>query len=90
MKIFQLIISKYTYSGFLQEVTKHLLEKSDVPGKSIFTPNPEICLKTLEDTGFLDVLNTADYLTTDGIGLYIGYQINDFLYFWNEKYPDNE
>jgi UDP-N-acetyl-D-mannosaminuronic acid transferase (WecB/TagA/CpsF family) len=29
---------------------------------------------------FLDVLQQADYLTSDGIGLYVGYQINDSRY----------
>ena len=59
--------------------TKGSLTKEGIPrGKSIFTPNPEICLATLEDSEFLEVLKNADYLTSDGIGLYLWYQINDF------------
>lgn len=90
MKIFHLEISKYTYSDFLKEITDFVLEESDVRGKAIFTPNPEICLKTLEDTEFLKVLNTADYLTSDGIGLYLGYQINDFHSLCKREYPKGE
>lgn len=51
---------------------------SGITWKSVFTPNPEICLKTLEDTEFLEILQQADYLTSDGIGLYLGYQIQNF------------
>lgn len=88
MKIFQLEISKYRYADFLKEITEFLMQpSSDISPKwvksqskkwkAIFTPNPEICLKTLEDEEFLEVLNTADYLTSDGIGLYLAYQITD-------------
>jgi len=80
MKIFQLEIWKYSYKEFLSEITGFLDSKSpDLKGKSVFTPNPEICLRTLEDTEFLDILGQADYLTSDGIGLYLAYQINDIL-----------
>ena len=82
MKIFQLEISKYSYSDFLKEITSLLLEKKTEKWRAIFTPNPEICLKTLEDSEFLDVLNGADYLTSDGIGLYLAYQINDSKLPW--------
>ena len=83
MKIFELDIAKLKYSEFLEEITSHLnspqapLQKR---GVSIFTPNPEICLETLEDREFLELLQGANYLTSDGIGLYLGYQIveNDY------------
>lgn len=92
MKIFQLEISKYNYDDFFTEISSYLSnpsplrgasfikgspEKKDCSGVAIFTPNPEICLKTLEDSEFLSLLNTADYLTSDGIGLYLAYQINN-------------
>jgi N-acetylglucosaminyldiphosphoundecaprenol N-acetyl-beta-D-mannosaminyltransferase len=77
MKVFQLEISKYTYSDFLEEITDFVLQEHSEGGKAIFTPNPEICLKTLEDIAFLEVLNQANYLTSDGIGLYLAYQIED-------------
>lgn len=76
MKIFSLKINKYYYNLFLDEITKHIA--SGTWGKAIFTPNPEICLKTLKDREFLEVLQQADYLTSDGIGLYLAYQINDY------------
>lgn len=95
MKIFRLEISKYTYGKLLAEITEILnfppasLQERGVinKGKAIFTPNPEICLKTLEDEEFLDVLKKADYLMSDGIGLYLAYQINDFLSLWKREYP---
>jgi UDP-N-acetyl-D-mannosaminuronic acid transferase (WecB/TagA/CpsF family) len=31
----------------------------------VFTPNPEILLKTLEDKEFKDLVNKADYKTPD-------------------------
>lgn len=92
MKIFQLKISKLFYEDFLKDIQQYLLNPSPLRGASfgkgsrekeekncklIFTPNPEICLKTLEDEEFLKVLQSADYLTSDGLGLYIAYQIND-------------
>jgi N-acetylglucosaminyldiphosphoundecaprenol N-acetyl-beta-D-mannosaminyltransferase len=78
MKIFGLEIWKYKYEEFFWEITEFLMSKdTDLEGKAIFTPNPEICLKTLEDREFWELLRWADYLTSDGIGLYIWYQIND-------------
>lgn len=80
MKIFQLEIWKYSFDGLLTEVTQFLDENiaSQNRWKAIFTPNPEMCLKTLKDREFLEVLQKADYLTSDGIGLYLGYQMNSF------------
>lgn len=75
MKIFRLKISKLSQGIFLVALQKHVLEGTQ--WKSVFTPNPEICLKTLQDEEFLDILNQADYLTSDGIGLYLSYQIED-------------
>jgi len=41
----------------------------------IFTPNPEILLNAKKDKKFKALLNKADFLLPDGIGLYIAYQI---------------
>ncbi len=76
MKIFRLEIWKYNYWDFFSKITQYI-NSSEWKGRSIFTPNPEICLKTLEDEEFLWLLMQADYLTSDGIGLYLAYQIND-------------
>ena len=75
MKIFELDIPKLKYSRFFKDIAKHINSDSLLPGKMICTPNPEICLKTLHDKKFLKTLQKADYLTNDGIGLYIAYQI---------------
>lgn len=90
MKIFELEIPKLWYTEFIQEIKADIMttvswDRSHA--RLIFTPNPEICLKTLEDREFLEALKQADYLTSDGIGLYLAYQINDsrltkiFLFF---------
>ena len=82
MKIFELTLTKLRYREFLEEIQEYTLRPVSWDrshGRTIFTPNPEICLKTLEDLEFLEVLRQADYLTSDGIGLYLAYQINDYL-----------
>lgn len=43
----------------------------------VFTPNPEILLQVKSDKEFQQILQQANYLTSDGIGLYIAYQILD-------------
>jgi N-acetylglucosaminyldiphosphoundecaprenol N-acetyl-beta-D-mannosaminyltransferase len=45
--------------------------------KILFTPNPEILLGAKNDPVFRSLLQKADILTSDGIGLYIAYQILD-------------
>ena len=83
MKIFELNLPKLRYSEFIEEITEYITRPVSWDrshARIIFTPNPEICLKTLEDREFLEILSQADYLTSDGIGLYIAYQINDSTY----------
>jgi UDP-N-acetyl-D-mannosaminuronic acid transferase (WecB/TagA/CpsF family) len=53
-----------------------LLEKQNI----VFTPNPEILLKAKDDESFKKLLQKANYLTPDGIGLYIAFQILDNRY----------
>ncbi len=77
MKIFELDIPKLKYSSFFKEIAKHINSDSKSWGKVICTPNPEICLQSLRDKKFLKILQKADYLTNDGIGLYLAYQIVD-------------
>jgi len=77
MKIFKLEIPRLRYSQFFKEISKHLTSGKASKALTVCTPNPEICLKTLEDTEFLRLLQQSDYLTSDGIGLYLGYQIMD-------------
>ena len=52
------------------------LEKQNI----VFTPNPEILLKTKSDSEFKELINKATYLTPDGIGLYIAFQIFDNIH----------
>lgn len=77
MKIFELEIPALRYTDFFAEITAFLQAQENSKWRSIFTPNPEICLATLSDREFLDALLEADYLTSDGIGLYLAYQIQD-------------
>lgn len=71
MKIFWLEIPNLKYKDLFEKITK--LEKQTV----VFTPNPEILLKTKTDLEFENILKKADFLTSDGIWLYIAYQINE-------------
>lgn len=79
MEIFWIKLDKLNYDDFLKELTK--FDKQNI----VFTPNPEILLKTKVDNEFRKLVKKADYLTPDGIGLYIGFQIfsNDFWKFIN-------
>ena len=76
MKIFELDIPKLESREFLEEITDFITSSHIEKWRSIFTPNPEICLATLKDAEFLEVLQNSDYQTSDGIGLYLGYQIS--------------
>ena len=71
MQIFWIKLNKLKYQEFLKELLK--LEKQNI----VFTPNPEILLKTKTDKEFKELLDKATYLTPDGIGLYIAFQIFD-------------
>lgn len=89
MQIFWIKIDKLKYRDFFDKITT--FDKQRI----VFTPNPEILLHTLKDSEYMQILSKADYLTPDGIGLYIGFQIlssknNKFLkvflipyYFYN-------
>lgn len=69
MQILWIPLLKTKYNDFFQEITR--LDKKSI----IFTPNPEIILKTQEDTDFKDIILKANYLIPDWIGLFIAYQI---------------
>lgn len=69
MQILWIPLVKTKYSDFFQEITR--FDKKSI----IFTPNPEIILKTLVDIEFKEILLKADYLVPDGTGLFIAYQI---------------
>lgn len=65
MQILWLKLSNLKYKDFFDDITKPNSQKK------VFTPNPEIILKSLEDREFLEILNNWDYLVPDGIGLYL-------------------
>ncbi|MDR3151009.1 MAG: hypothetical protein LBU14_05550 [Candidatus Peribacteria bacterium] len=75
MKIFSIKIDNIKYKDFFEKITKlikardfHMKYKNDNLSQNIiFTPNPEILLKTLNDKEFRKLLNKADYRTPDGI-----------------------
>ncbi|MFK7779558.1 MAG: WecB/TagA/CpsF family glycosyltransferase [Candidatus Gracilibacteria bacterium] len=71
MQIFGIKLDNLKYNNFLREITN--LGKQNI----VFTPNPEILLKTKTDIELKELLNKATYLTPDGIGLYIAFQILD-------------
>ncbi len=71
MKIFWIQLSTQKYSEIFTDITAFNTQNI------VFTPNPEILLKTKTDPEFKELLDKATYLTSDGIGLYIAYQIND-------------
>lgn len=71
MQILWIPLNKLSYKYFFENITR--LDKRSI----IFTPNPEIILKTLEDVEFKDILLKADYLLPDWTGLFIAFQIID-------------
>lgn len=81
MQILWIPIDNLSYKDFFSEITK--LDKRSI----IFTPNPEIILKTIEDSEFKDMILKADYLLPDGTWLFIASQIIDLKskykwFFW--------
>ncbi len=71
MQILWIPLNKLSYKDFFTDITR--LEKKSI----IFTPNPEIILKTLEDEEFKKMILKADYLLPDWTWLFIAFQIID-------------
>lgn len=71
MQIFWTRLDKLKYNNFIKELIK--FDKQNI----VFTPNPEILLKTLKDKEFKNILEEANYLTPDWIGLFLAFQIQD-------------
>jgi len=72
-KIFNIELYNWKYTDLFSEIIKFNTQNI------VFTPNPEILLKTLEDEEFKILLDKASYLTIDWIGMYIAFQINNFF-----------
>ena len=77
MQIFWIKLDKLKYNDFVNNLKNHILHWDE--GKIVFTPNPEILLNTLKDKEFKEILQKADYLTIDLIGIYIWLQIQNPL-----------
>jgi len=84
MQIFWIKLNKLFYRDFLNEIKSDLVEPpsplirgNNLKQKIIFTPNPEILLNTLKDKEFKEILQKANYLTIDWIGIYIWLQIKE-------------
>lgn len=69
MKIFDIELHNLKYIDFFKEITR--FEKQQI----VFTPNPEMLLRAKDDREFSDILKKANFLTSDGIWLYIAYQM---------------
>ncbi len=59
-------VDKLTMDSALARLTEFL--KEDAP-HAVYTPNSEIIMRAYRDEKFLSVLNTADMVTPDGIGV---------------------
>jgi N-acetylglucosaminyldiphosphoundecaprenol N-acetyl-beta-D-mannosaminyltransferase len=71
MDIFGICIKPLKKIDLFKEITNFSTQKT------VFTPNPEILLRVKKDSSFRDILQQASFLTSDGIGLFIAYQILD-------------
>jgi len=78
-KIFDIKLYDKGYKELFGKITKFDIQQI------VFTPNPEILLKTIEDEEFKNLLLKANFLTIDWIGIYLWLQIKDFKLFKNKK-----
>ena len=69
MKILDISLDKLSYIDFFAKITQ--FKKQNI----IFTPNPEILLKTQDDQEFKNLILQADYKTPDGMWLYLAFQM---------------
>lgn len=59
-------VDKVTYNEAVENIMRMLNEPDN---HMVFTPNSEIILMAYKDESFCDILNSADLLTADGIGV---------------------
>jgi len=74
MEIFWIKLDKLKYNDFINKLKSDLIS-GDIKQKIVFTPNPEILLNIKKDEEFKKLLEKANYLTIDWIGIYIWLQI---------------
>ena len=59
-------VDKVTYDQAVDKIYQML---NEIGNHSVFTPNSEIILMAYKDESFREILNSADLLTADGIGV---------------------
>lgn len=59
-------VDKVTYDEAVDKIYQMLNQKGN---HAVFTPNSEIILMAYKDEAFCEILNSADLLTADGIGV---------------------
>lgn len=67
VNILGVLVDKYNIEEASDKIVDYL--KNGNRRKCIYTPNSEIIMTAYKDRAFLDVLNNADMLTADGIGV---------------------
>ena len=60
-------VTKHTIDSASDKIVEYV--KSGQRGKCVYTPNSEIIMVAYRDEKFKDVLNEADMLLADGIGV---------------------
>ena len=65
------ILGVYVDKLNIQEASDKIIDylKNDERKKCVYTPNSEIIMAAYRDKDFLEILNNADILTADGIGV---------------------
>ncbi len=66
-------VDTLTMDEVLNKIDNYLKENTH---RTIFTPNPEMIMATLEDNYFKEVLNNADIVIPDGIGVVYASKLN--------------
>ncbi|MGJ7922722.1 WecB/TagA/CpsF family glycosyltransferase [Neobacillus sp. LXY-4] len=59
-------ITNTTLKAFTKKITEHIIESKKT---FIVTANPEIVMRARKDTSYQSIINDADYVTADGIGI---------------------
>lgn len=70
--ILGVLVDRNNFSEALEKAKQYL--NSD-KAHAIYTPNPEIIMKAYRDSAYMEVLNRADMVVPDGIGVVYGSKI---------------
>ncbi len=69
MKTVNILGAKISMLGIQESVDKIMEMMEESGAHAVFTPNSEIVMNAYKDAEFMELLNSADLLTADGIGL---------------------